>query len=87
MFCFFRPGLLSCGSELGLTHISGEKSTRDGKVFDGLTDKVPSILGGDEAVIRAVDGLLFSTRDALLAYQSGVTAGVMLPAHRAFWLV
>ncbi|KAE9383311.1 hypothetical protein BT96DRAFT_982620, partial [Gymnopus androsaceus JB14] len=69
------PGLLSYGSELGLAHISGEKSTQDGKVFDGLTDKVPSILGGDEAVIRAVDGLLFSTRDALLAYRSGVTAG------------
>ncbi|KAE9387106.1 hypothetical protein BT96DRAFT_1025981 [Gymnopus androsaceus JB14] len=78
------PGLLSYGSELGLTHISGEKSTQDGKVFDSLTDKVPSILGGDEAVIRAVDGLLFSTRDALLAYRSGVTAGVTAPSSSGF---
>lgn len=28
--------------------------------------KVPDLIGGDEGVIRAVDGLQFATRDALL---------------------
>ncbi|KAF5393062.1 hypothetical protein D9757_001113 [Collybiopsis confluens] len=77
------PGLLSYGSSLGLVHISGERSTQDGTVPDGLTGKVPAILGGDlEAVIRASDGLLFSSRDALLAYRSGVTTGVTAPDSR-----
>ncbi|KAJ4479028.1 hypothetical protein J3R30DRAFT_3682364 [Lentinula aciculospora] len=73
------PGLLSYGSPLGLVHITGEESTQDGEVFDSLTGKIPSILGGDSAVIRAVDGLQFTTRDALLAYRSGVTTGITAP--------
>ncbi|KAJ4479027.1 hypothetical protein J3R30DRAFT_3403875 [Lentinula aciculospora] len=73
------PGLLSFGSRLGLVHIAGETTTQDGEVFDSLSDKVPSVLGGDAAVIRALDGLQFATRDALLAYRSGVTTGIAAP--------
>lgn len=35
-------------------------------------------------MIRAVDGLLFSTRDALIAYRSGVTTGVTAPDSSGF---
>ncbi|KAJ4472839.1 carbohydrate esterase family 9 protein [Lentinula edodes] len=73
------PGLLSYGSRLGLVHIAGEATTQDGEVFDILTDKASSVLGRNAAVIRAVDGLQFTTRDALLAYRSGVTTAVTAP--------
>lgn len=59
------PGLLSYGSPLGLVEIAGEPSTSDGYIYDPLTGKVPSVIGGDEAVIRAVDGLQFAGRSAL----------------------
>ncbi|KAF8590883.1 composite domain of metallo-dependent hydrolase [Ramaria rubella] len=75
------PGLTSFGAPLGLDEIAGEPSTKDGNVFDPLSGSVPAILGGDGAVIRAVDGLEFGTRDALLAYRSGVTAAISAPAH------
>ncbi|KIK64860.1 hypothetical protein GYMLUDRAFT_258822 [Collybiopsis luxurians FD-317 M1] len=79
------PGLLSFGSPLGLVHITQEPSTQDGTVLDSLTNKVPAILGGDlKAVIRAADGLQFSTRDALLAYRSGVTTGITAPVSEGF---
>ncbi|KAJ3788928.1 hypothetical protein GGU10DRAFT_409044 [Lentinula aff. detonsa] len=73
------PGLLSYGSRLGLVHIAGEATTQDGEVFDGLMHEIPSLLGGDAAVIRALDGLQFTTRDALLAYRSGVTGAITAP--------
>ncbi|KAG6900680.1 hypothetical protein C0993_004990 [Termitomyces sp. T159_Od127] len=60
------PSLVTFGSPLGLEEISGEPSTRDGIVFDPLGGKVPSIVGGDGSIIRAVDGLQFDGRDALL---------------------
>jgi hypothetical protein len=63
-FIIFRPGLVSFGSSLGLTHIAAEQSTNDGAAFDPLTGGVPGILGS-EAVIRAVDGLQFESRNAL----------------------
>ena len=59
------PGLTTFGSLLGLVEIQMEKSTNDGVVFDPLTGRVPSIVGGDEAVIRAVDGLQFDGRNTL----------------------
>lgn len=59
------PGLTSFGAPLGLGDIDGESSTQDGAVFDPLSGTVPSIVGGDSAVIRAADGLQFATRDAL----------------------
>lgn len=59
------PGLVSFGAPLGLEEIAGESSTNDGTVYSPLKETVPTILGGDGSVIRAVDGLEFSTRDAL----------------------
>ncbi|KAH7888764.1 composite domain of metallo-dependent hydrolase [Phlebopus sp. FC_14] len=72
------PGLITYGSSLGLDEIQGERSTRDGLVFDPLSDNVPSILSGSE-VIKAVDGLQFAGRDMLIAYRAGVTSGVTAP--------
>ncbi|KAJ6572076.1 carbohydrate esterase family 9 protein [Mycena capillaripes] len=76
------PGLVSYGSPLGLTHITGEASTNDGPVFDPLRNQIPEIIDG--IVIKAVDGLLFATRDALLGYRSGVTSAVTAPSSRGF---
>lgn len=59
------PGFTSFGASLGLGEIGAEPSTTDGYVLDPLAQKVPAILGGDGAIIRAVDGLSFGTRDAL----------------------
>ncbi|KAJ7021523.1 carbohydrate esterase family 9 protein [Mycena alexandri] len=74
------PGLVTFGSPLGLEHIQSEPSTTDGTVYDPLSSKgVPEIVGGDGAIIRAADGLLFRTRDALLAYRAGVTSAVVAP--------
>ncbi|KAJ6570163.1 carbohydrate esterase family 9 protein [Mycena vulgaris] len=74
------PGLVSFGSPLGLEHIAQEDSTNDGVIYDPLSrNGVPEIVGGDGAIIRAVDGLLFRTRDALLAYRSGVTSAIVAP--------
>ncbi|KAF8217750.1 carbohydrate esterase family 9 protein [Mycena galopus ATCC 62051] len=76
------PGLVSYGSTLGLTHIPGEASTNDGPVFDPLGMKIPEIIDG--TVIKAADGLLFATRDALLAYRSGVTSAITAPTSGGF---
>ncbi|KAF7334289.1 Carbohydrate esterase family 9 protein [Mycena sanguinolenta] len=71
------PGLISYGSPLGLTHIASEPSTGDGSVFDPLRSQVPPIIDG--TAIKAADGLLFGTRDALLGYRSGVTSAITSP--------
>ena len=60
------PGLTSYGSPLGLVEISLEPSTNDGVVLDPLVDgNLPSVLGKDTAIIRAVDGLQFQGRNTL----------------------
>lgn len=59
------PGLLSYGSNLGLQEIAAEASTADGVVYDEFYGKIPQLVGGHHSAIRAVDGLQFSTRDAL----------------------
>lgn len=79
------PGLTTFGTPLGLTEIAQELSTQDGFVFDPLTRKVPSILGGDTALVRAVDGLQFDTRDALTAYHDGVTTAITAPVGEGFY--
>ncbi|KDR75826.1 hypothetical protein GALMADRAFT_69126 [Galerina marginata CBS 339.88] len=79
------PGLVSFGSPLGMQHIDQEPSTNDGYVLDPLLRHIPDILGGDTSIIRAVDGLEYATRDALLAYRSGVTIGVTAPSHKRFF--
>ncbi|KAJ7636949.1 carbohydrate esterase family 9 protein [Roridomyces roridus] len=76
------PGLTTYGSPLGLTHISGEPSTSDGPVFDPLNGPVPSIIDG--TLIKAADGLVFTSRDAYLGYRSGVTSAVVAPMARGF---
>ncbi|KAL1703300.1 hypothetical protein EV121DRAFT_281199 [Schizophyllum commune] len=62
------PGFVTFGTPLGLAEISSDPSTADGPVGD---------VGA--VVPRAVDGLLFGTRDALLAYRHGVTRGIAAP--------
>ena len=58
------PGLVHYGSTLGMQHIGMEDTTTDGIVPDSLTGSSSSLLGHG-AVSRAVDGLQFSSRDAL----------------------
>ncbi|KAF9474768.1 carbohydrate esterase family 9 protein [Pholiota conissans] len=77
------PSLISYGSHLGLHHIDGESTTNDGKVYNPLKGDPPSVLGVGP-VIRAVDGLQFATRDALLGYRSGATVGVTAPSSSGF---
>ncbi|RDB24990.1 hypothetical protein Hypma_007852 [Hypsizygus marmoreus] len=79
------PAFVSFGSPLGLQHIDQEASSNDGYVYDPLVQAVPKILGGDTAIVRAVDGLLFGSRDALLAYRVGVTSGITAPSHYSFY--
>lgn len=61
----FGPGLTTFGSPLGLVEIRLEPSTSDGRVLDPLVHEIPSILGGSQSVIRAVDGLQFGGRNTL----------------------
>ncbi|KIJ54270.1 hypothetical protein M422DRAFT_154278 [Sphaerobolus stellatus SS14] len=76
------PGLTSFGSPLGLVEIDQEPSTRDGRVFDALRGESKAVAGGDGGVVAALDGLQFTTRDALLAYRSGVTSAITPPDGR-----
>ncbi|KAF4563368.1 hypothetical protein EYR40_006911 [Pleurotus pulmonarius] len=78
------PGLLTFGSPLGLQEIAGEATTSDGVVGDPLGSGLPALVGGEGAVIRAADGLQFSTRDALIAYRAGVTSAVVSPKSSGF---
>ncbi|KAF8640067.1 hypothetical protein AX17_001308 [Amanita inopinata Kibby_2008] len=67
------PGIMTFGSSLGLEEIEGEASTGDGEPFDAFKTNIPSILHDVGGVLRAMDALIFGTRNALLAYRSGVT--------------
>ncbi|ELU40945.1 amidohydrolase [Rhizoctonia solani AG-1 IA] len=54
------PGLISFGAPLGLEEISAESSTNDGTVPDPFDENgVPKVAGGDDLVVRAIDGLSF----------------------------
>lgn len=59
------PGFMTYGSSLGLEEIASEPSTGDGITYDALKKDVPRILDDPGAVVRAVDGLVFGTRNAL----------------------
>jgi len=65
---------------LGLVEIRLESSTNDGSVPNALDSDPPAILGGAEALIRAVDGLQFAGRNTLLAYRAGVSTAVTAPS-------
>lgn len=56
------PGFTSVGSPLGLVEILQEASTQDGLIINPVTGESK---GGEAAVVKAVDGLQFATRDAL----------------------
>ncbi|KAJ2989664.1 hypothetical protein NUW54_g8708 [Trametes sanguinea] len=56
----------------------------DGYVLDPLTEDPPAISGGQDAFVRAADGLQFATRDALIAYRSGVTTAITAPRSNGF---
>ncbi|KAH9831128.1 uncharacterized protein C8Q71DRAFT_305682 [Rhodofomes roseus] len=79
-----QPGLITSGSAIGLQEIAMEVSTTDGETYDPLSVDVPAIAGGLGYMPRAVDGLQFGTRDALLAYRHGVTVAVSAPIHSSF---
>lgn len=81
------PSLTTFGTPLSLTEIAQELSAQDGSVFDPLTQKVPSILGGDIAPVSAVDGLQFSARDALTAHHNGVITAITAPDGEGFYSV
>ncbi|KAL1674796.1 hypothetical protein EV122DRAFT_219970 [Schizophyllum commune] len=72
---WISPGLTTIGSSLGLQEIAMEASTKDGEVLDVLASEAP--VAGE--VVRAVDGLMFGTRNAWLAYRSGVTDAITAP--------
>ena len=73
------PGLVTFGAPLGLEEIQGEASTRDGAVLDPFFTKIPSIIGGDKGVIRAVDGLQYGGRDVLYVYVTFVFCHTHIP--------
>ncbi|TRM61307.1 hypothetical protein BD626DRAFT_502095 [Schizophyllum amplum] len=62
------PGFVTFGAPVGLAEIPSDSSTADGPVGEA-----------GAVVPRAADGLLFGTRDALLAYHHGVTRGIVAP--------
>jgi hypothetical protein len=72
------PALVSSGSALGLAEIVTDSSTADGPLPDPVQSNPPSILG-KHPVIRAADGFQAHTRDALLAWHSGVTKSITAP--------
>ncbi|CAE6451909.1 unnamed protein product [Rhizoctonia solani] len=80
------PGFISFGAPLGLEEISAESSTNDGRVPDPFDKNgVPKVAGGDDLVVRAVDGLSFAGRDTLLAHRAGVTTAVSAPVSGGFF--
>ncbi|KIY71223.1 carbohydrate esterase family 9 protein [Cylindrobasidium torrendii FP15055 ss-10] len=77
------PGLTTFGAPVGLESINQEPSTNDGVVWDALSKgDIPKIA---EGLVRAVDGLQFSTRDALIAYRYGVTHAITAPVSYGFF--
>ena len=74
------PGLLSYGAPLGMDEIPAEASTGDGVAPAPLIGSVPSLIGGDKYLARAIDGLRFETRDALSVLFISL-AGGCTPTH------
>lgn len=59
------PGLMTFGSPIGLEEIALEPSTADGATFDAFRGSLPAIMGDVGGVLRAMDALVFGTRNAL----------------------
>ncbi|KAH6910348.1 amidohydrolase [Coprinopsis sp. MPI-PUGE-AT-0042] len=79
------PGFVSYGSRLGLQHVDAEDSTNDGTILDALQNGLPNVMGGDTAIVRAADGLVYASRDAYIAYRAGVTSAVVAPKSDGFF--
>ncbi|KZP04918.1 hypothetical protein FIBSPDRAFT_1054380, partial [Athelia psychrophila] len=71
------PGLMTFGSSLGIEEIQSEPSTGNGMLTNPLLTNLPKIFGDVGGVFKAMDALQFGTRNALIAYRSGVTAGTV----------
>ncbi|KAK0206400.1 carbohydrate esterase family 9 protein [Desarmillaria ectypa] len=75
------PGLHAYGTTLGLEEIPSEPSTGDGHlVYNPFMDDIPQILHDVGGLTRAADALTFGTRNAKVAYRSGVTAATSVSA-------
>jgi imidazolonepropionase-like amidohydrolase len=74
------PGLISFGSELGLTEITAEPTTRTGDPPSVLDDN--KILSG--LLVHAADGAQFGGKDELMALREGITTGVTCPQTADF---
>jgi Amidohydrolase family len=59
------PGLMTFGSPLGLEEITAEPSTGDGEPYNAFVSNIPNILDDSGGILRAVDALMFHTRNAL----------------------
>lgn len=68
-----QPGLVTYGSSLGLQEIAMEESTIDGPILDPLTHTIPKILG-EEALIRAADGLQYQARNSLWVHSQKLSS-------------
>lgn len=69
------PGLHAYGTSLGLEEIPSEPSTGSGHtIYNPFMDDIPQILHDVGGITRAADALTFGTRNAKVAYRSGVTA-------------
>jgi hypothetical protein len=65
------PGLTSFGAHLGSVEIAAEPSTNDGAVYDAFSENgIPKVVGGEESVIYALDGISFGGRDMLYVLPS-----------------
>jgi hypothetical protein len=67
--------LTSYGSPLGLEEIADEPSTTDGGLYDAFVSNIPRILDDSGGILRAMDALMFGTRNAL--YVTGNSFGQM----------
>ncbi|KAG7096768.1 hypothetical protein E1B28_004179 [Marasmius oreades] len=59
------PGLMTFGSRLGLQEFMDEPSTGDGSLYNAFAFDTPRVLHDVGGIVRAVDGLMFSTRHAM----------------------
>ncbi|EST07165.1 Metal-dependent hydrolase, composite domain protein [Kalmanozyma brasiliensis GHG001] len=83
------PGLISYGSNLGLTDIVSEPEASDGFSLDPLSSSTPATqlasYLANWPVARAVDGLQFGGHDLIHARASGVTRGIVFPQSDTFF--
>jgi len=57
--------LMSFGSPMGVEEIAAEPSTSDGEAYNAFITNIPNILDDSGGVLRAMDALMFNTRNAM----------------------